>query len=302
MTPPVTAAIDPTLLERAADQSARAAEHWAGRVGVEIETVSDEGAAREAVGVLARVWPQGDGIPPIGAELTWALAHAGNYVGVARHSGTVVAASVGFRGADQRGPLLHSHILGVAAEHQGGRVGFALKLHQRAWALAAGLDRVTWTFDPLVARNAYFNVMKLGARLDRFYVDFYGRMADEVNAGDQSDRCLVTWDLAGDRAVAASAGDVPDAEVEAQAARAVAVLDIDDSGQPVLSSYGEQTRLRLAHLPRDIVALRRQDPDSARRWREALRRVLLEAFDASLEVTGVTRTGAYVIESTDTKP
>ena len=52
-----------------------------------------------------------------------------------------------------------------------------------------------WTFDPLVARNAWFNLGKLGAVADAFGRAFYGEMTDEINAGDRSDRLVVRWDL-----------------------------------------------------------------------------------------------------------
>jgi predicted GNAT superfamily acetyltransferase len=74
-------------------------------------------------------------------------------------------------------------------------VGYALKLAQRAQALDQGIAEVRWTFDPLVARNGYFNLHKLGAVADRFDRNHYGAMVDEVNAGERSDRFTVRWDL-----------------------------------------------------------------------------------------------------------
>ena len=70
--------------------------------------------------------------------------------------------------------------------HRG--VGEALKLAQRAQALDQGIDLVRWTFDPLVARNAWLNLGKLGAVIDRFARSFYGDMTDSINAGERSDR------------------------------------------------------------------------------------------------------------------
>ena len=68
------------------------------------------------------------------------------------------------------------------------RVGFALKVHQRAWALARGVPAIVWTFDPLVARNAWFNLAKLAALPAAYLEDFYGPMTDAINAGMASDR------------------------------------------------------------------------------------------------------------------
>ena len=71
----------------------------------------------------------------------------------------MVGASAGFFTAPPDA-VLHSHITGVApGQHRG--IGFPLKVHQQAWALACGVPEVVWTFDPLVARNAWFNLAKL---------------------------------------------------------------------------------------------------------------------------------------------
>ena len=67
-------------------------------------------------------------------------------------------------------------------------MGESLKLAQRAQALDQGIDLVRWTFDPLLARNAWLNVGKLGAVIDRFARSFYGAMSDAINQGERSDR------------------------------------------------------------------------------------------------------------------
>ena len=280
----------------AADEAARLAEQWAAKAGVRVELVTTEGAARDVASVLGEVWSGAAPSLPLTPELGWALAHAGNYVSVARAAGAPVAAAVAFRGVDAEGSLLHSHIVGVRADFQGGGVGFALKQDQRAWALAAGIPRLTWTFDPLVARNAYFNVMKLGARLTRYYVDFYGTLDDAINGGDESDRGLVTWWLSDPAVVTAAAGGAAD-PMDPEAVRragAVDVLSVGPSGEPVLGDP-RGSSVRLAALPTDIVALRHRDMALAQEWRLALRQVLTGAFRESLEVTAVTRDGLFLL-------
>ena len=73
--------------------------------------------------------------------------------------------------------------------------GEALKLAQRAQALDQGIDVVRWTFDPMVARNAWLNLGKLGVVVDRFARSFYGDMSDAINQGERSDRVTVAWHL-----------------------------------------------------------------------------------------------------------
>ena len=89
------------------------------------------------------------GNPPVTPELLRALTKAGNYVAARTTATSWSARCVGFLAA--RRHALHSHIAGVAPGLVGRSVGFALKLHQRAWALDRGVDMIAWTFDPLVA-------------------------------------------------------------------------------------------------------------------------------------------------------
>lgn len=265
---------------------------------VVVDLVHSEPDTRAAVAALGRIWVSADETPPLPSELAWVLAHSGNYVAVARAGDEVVGAAIGFRGVDAEGAFLHSHIAGVVPAWQSAGVGYQLKQHQRRWAIAQGLDRITWTFDPLVARNAYFNVVKLGAQLTNYLIDFYGSMDDGVNAGDITDRCLVTWRLESDKAVSAAAGvHVATGATEALSAGAAAVLQADDRGRPIVRS--SDLAHRVIELPPDVVGLRHDDAQLALRWRLALREVLVAAFADGLEVIGVSRDGRYVLHRVD---
>jgi predicted GNAT superfamily acetyltransferase len=263
-------------------------------VPVSVVDVRSEREARAAVEVLAEVWRRDDGQPPLPPELAWAFAHSGNYVALALAGDEPVAAAIGFRGEDAGGLLLHSHIAGVLPSWQGSGVGYLIKLHQRSWAIANDLDRITWTFDPLVSRNAYFNVVKLGAQLTRYYVDFYGRMIDGINDGDETDRCLVTWRLTSAGATAAAAGRHAPADIAAvRAAGAADLLVPADDGSPRLSLTDAD--VRLVQVPDDVVTMRHSRPAAAQEWRRALRRALVPAFEEGLEVVGVSRDSWYVL-------
>ena len=102
---------------------------------------------------------------------------------------------LGWAGVDEDGLHVHSHMLAALPDRRHRGVGFALKLAQRAQALDQGIHVVRWTFDPMVARNAWVNLGKLGAVADRFRRDFYGAMTDTLNEGERSDRLVVRWDL-----------------------------------------------------------------------------------------------------------
>src|SRR3954449_12822316 len=96
---------------------------------VRVELVHSEAGARDAVRALAVVWPRDDGKEPLPPELAWVFAHSGNYVAVARVGSDIVGAAIGFRGADDDGAYLHSHIAGVLPAWQGAHIGYALKQH-----------------------------------------------------------------------------------------------------------------------------------------------------------------------------
>ncbi len=260
---------------------------------VTVTLVDSEPEAREAVGVLAQVWPRADGNEPLPSEVVWVLAHSGNYVALARHGRDVIGAGIGFLGRDATGLHLHSHITGVLPRWQGSSIGYALKQHQRSWALANGLDRITWTFDPLVARNAYFNVVKLGAQITRYYVDFYGPMDDGINNGDETDRCLVTWRLSSPAAESAARGVFAPADTRGFRLAGAADVLTSRPGGPLVTPA--KTDVRLQQLPQDIVQLRRDEPALARSWRLALREALVAAFADGLEVVGVSRDSWYVV-------
>ena len=92
-------------------------------------------------------------------------------------------------------PYLHSHMLAIAPEHQNCGLGFALKALQREDAVARGIRVIRWTFDPLMAKNAYFNLHRLGATARMYIPDFYGRLGSALQGGLPTDRLLAEWRL-----------------------------------------------------------------------------------------------------------
>jgi predicted GNAT superfamily acetyltransferase len=240
--------------------------------------------------LFTEIWGTTNGDDQLPSEILRALTHAGNYAAGAYSDGRLVGAVVGFLGRDDDETYLHSHILGVSLQRRGSNIGFALKQHQRAWALSNGLRKVTWTFDPLVRRNAYFNVQKLGASAAAYYENFYGQMRDAVNAGDETDRLLVVWDLDDDRAELAAAGRLDEPAPPEQAI----LVSSEDEGELLQCVTSGDTMF--CATPSDILALRRSDPDAARRWRLVLREGLGTAMRDGYRVRGFTRSGWYVLK------
>jgi predicted GNAT superfamily acetyltransferase len=242
--------------------------------------------------LFADIW--GRPRPPIVSDVLMALAHSGNYVVGAHQDGQLVGGLVGWLGGSPPDHLLlHSHILGVVAEGRG--LGFDLKQHQRTWCLERGVKLMEWTFDPLVRRNAYFNFNKLGAEANEYLVNFYGEMTDGINAGEESDRLLVRWRLDTRQAQDAAVGHPHDPSAEdLQRWKIDSLLSLGPGGQPVPGS--SKARVVVCQTPEDIVVLRRSDQNLARAWRIAMRNALSSAFDSGYAVTGVTRSGWYVLE------
>jgi len=151
----------------------------------------------EVVGVFDTVW--GSTPPVVTVELLTAVAHAGGYVSLARDherpGAPAVGASLGILARHDGAPALHSHVTALVADARGTGAGRTLKLHQREWAAANGLESIVWTFDPLVRRNAWFNLHRLGADVVELVPDFYGDMTDGINAGSASDRFVARWSL-----------------------------------------------------------------------------------------------------------
>ena len=182
---------------------------------------------------LCKVWAGGPEVVPF--DLGIAVLHVGAYCSAAYDGDEMVAASFGFRGVFNGKDILHSHVTG---SFQPG-AGYTLKQHQFEWAKQQGLAGITWSFDPLVRRNCVFNFDKLGATAVEYLPNFYGTMTDEINAGDDSDRLFVYWNLTGTQSD----------------------QSISPNAMPV-------------EIPEDIEALRKTDLTAAKTWRTSTRQKL----------------------------
>lgn len=246
-------------------------------VDIRVDDITDLAGLAEVGKLFDSIWRSPDTEVPL--HVLRAVSHTGGMVLGAYHEGSMVGGAFGFRCATPE-PVLHSHIVGVApAWHRRG-VGTALKQHQRAWCLRRGISAITWTFDPLVRRNAMFNIARLGAVAVEYLPDFYGAMDDVYNVGLPSDRLLVRWELTGHR-------PPPDPE-------GVPVLDVGADGGPALLAEPRAAAMRLrvpAEQPRDA-GLRQS-------WWSALREVLAPAIAGGHRLTGVTDDGWYLLTPPD---
>jgi predicted GNAT superfamily acetyltransferase len=248
-----------------------AADRAAERSDVRIVEALTPAEALATEGVFSATWGEGRGAD---ASTLQAIAHAGNPVLLARRGDVVLGALFSFLGWDG-GLHVHSHMTAVDPGIRSAGVGFALKLAQRAACLENGIREVRWTYDPLIRRNARFNLWKLGARVSAFHPDFYGVLDDAINGTDRSDRFEVSWPL--------DALEV-EAAIEAALAGPPAV-----GGPPSLDGVPDDLE-----LPADFEALRREDPTAAAAVRERSRALFADALGARRPVR-FTGTG-YVFE------
>ncbi|GAA2883557.1 GNAT family N-acetyltransferase [Microbacterium esteraromaticum] len=190
-----------------------------------------------------------------------ALQHSGNYVvGLFDDSDgqeRMVGASIAFFGEPGK-RTMHSHITALLPEYRGRGWGRELKEHQRQWAFSREVGSITWTYDPLVARNAHFFLTVLGARVSGYSVNRYGIFGGG-DAGDESDRLDVQWALA-------------------------------DIAKPPAS----ESVVATLEIPDDIEAMRVSDPDAAHEWRLRLRGEMEELLGRGLKIAGFDNERGYL--------
>jgi predicted GNAT superfamily acetyltransferase len=256
---------------------------------VEVRLAQTSEEIDRAIDLAETVW----GARPMAEPVLRALELAGSYVSVALDGGEMVGMCAGFVGVHDDGLHLHSHLAAVVPRARGRGTGRALKRHQRDWCLDHDIETVTWTFDPLVRENARFNLHHLGATGDRYLVDLYGEMDDDINRGQPSDRLLVRWDLLGAETVLALDTPLPvttDEQWRREGA-GVAVRSVD--GWPSVTDTAAE--LRLVATPPAVVELRRARPEAALEWRLAVRRAMTAAIDDGLRPVAVTEEGSYLL-------
>jgi predicted GNAT superfamily acetyltransferase len=153
----------------------------------------------------------------------------------------------------------------VLDEYRDQGVGYALKVDQWNWAKKQKYSHLSWTFDPLVRRNAKLNIVKLGVDIISYHPNFYGEMPDVLNAGDESDRLMVSWRT----------------DMDAPKPREIITnLKTDDF---------------LIEIPEDIVAIRSKDKSESMKWRRQVREQFLAAFGKNGKVIGFSSNNEYVV-------
>ena len=227
-------------------------------------------------------WPDRD-LPPI-TDLI-ATAHVGGVVAGAFEGREMLGFVTGIPRLGQGEPCLHSHMLAVVPEAQGRGLAVRLKLFQRRFCLDHGIRLVTWTYDPLLVKNAALNLNRLRARATAYLRDFYGPMGG-IYHGLPTDRFEVRWRL--------------DAPEVAQAARGRSQLPTDVAALPrALLRKMPRARRLAVEVPAGAPGLYAQEPKRAERARLELRRLAESLFARGYAATTVVpgpKTALYLFE------
>ena len=198
-------------------------------------------------------------------NLLQAMIHSGAYLSGAFIDGNCVGAAFAFP-ATTGGLHLHSHMTAVIDKFRDKGIGHALKIDQYKWAKQNNYKEITWTFDPLVARNAKLNILKLGVDISAYYPNFYGDMPDELNAGDESDRVMASLKVVGDAPTPRTVISTPDKSAV------------------------------LISIPSDIVSIRVKDIAENLRWRRSVRDEFVSVLARGGKVVGFSANNEYVVQ------
>jgi predicted GNAT superfamily acetyltransferase len=227
---------------------------------IELKSFSQKKSGRD---LFDSVWKIRNGTE-ITSNLLEAMVHGGAYLSGVFIGNQIIGAAFAFP-ATNNGLHLHSHMTAVIPEFRDKGFGYALKIDQWNWAKKKNFSHLSWTFDPLVRRNAKLNIAKLGVDISAYHPNFYGDMPDALNTGDESDRLMVSWRT----------------DVDAPIAREL--ITSPDPGDILIE------------IPEDIVAIRSKNQSESMKWRRQVREQFLAAFEKNGKVIGFSANNEYVV-------
>ncbi len=245
----------------------------------EIRAARDRSDYDACVALQREVWGLSD-LEITSAIQLIATVHAGGVLLVANAPGAgVVGFSYAFAGFGSGEPLLHSDMLAVRPAWRSKGLGLRLKWAQRETALGLGLRLVTWTFDPMRAKNARLNLRRLGAIVREHLPDFYGRTSSALHHGLATDRLLARWELDSPRVKRLAAPRPPAVARAKERGARINEVRLQDglpiSSDPRLELDGERLLLQ---IPSDWDAVCRGDLALAKEWQAIVRRSFAACF------------------------
>lgn len=256
-----------------------------------LETPSEMAEVEELQRII---WP-GSETEVVPLHMLITAAHNGGLVLGAFQGGKMVGFVFGFPGLYQvpDGPRIKhcSHMLGVLPGWRNSGIGFALKRAQWQVIRKQGIDRITWTYDPLQSHNAHLNIARLGAVCNTYLREVYGKLRDELNAGLASDRFQVDWWVNTQR-VERRLGKHPRRELglsHYESAHTPHIYQVTTGADTFIRPPEQFTipssAMLLAQIPSDMTQIRQNDFPLARAWRALTRQVFEKCFAQGYLVT-----------------
>jgi predicted GNAT superfamily acetyltransferase len=196
--------------------------------------------------------------------------------------GRMVGFVFGFPGILDGETIIHSDMLGISPAYRSNNLGYLLKIAQRDAAIALGVKRITWTFDPLQSRNAHFNFSKLGVIADRYYVDYYGVTSSFLHRYG-TDRLWVTWLLTNESVKSSEPSDIE---------ALPHLVSVGENLEPIINQEPLTTSEVIIEIPRELT-------EHHKLWRMATRDAFTRALNQGFIVRGFFN-GRYFLATDDT--
>ena len=201
---------------------------------------------------------------------------------------TLIGFAYSFVGREEGRIVHHSHMLAVRPTYRNVNLGYKLKLAQRDRALAQGITRMTWTFDPLQSLNAHFNFAKLGVIADAYKINFYGETTSSFlhQIGNGTDRLWVTWKLDSSRVHERLRTSDQSRTSNLELDRNACLVQVGPNNMPQRCQSFEVAGQKdvSIEIPAEINALRRERAELATAWREATRWAFSKALASGYQI------------------
>ncbi len=236
---------------------------------------------RECVALQCEIW--GDTYEPVPAALLQVSSYVGGIAaGAFAPDGRMVGFVFGLTGVNGSKIIHWSHMLGVRSTRQNAGVGRALKDYQRHELARRKIREMFWTYDPLIAKNAHFNLTVLGARVVRYEPDMYGDTHSPLHYGLPTDRLVVVLDT--------TQGPHDTSSVLGKNHAGAPVLTLyPQSGDPVPAAGDTSAQYLRLEIPTDFVKVLAESPAKAKQWHAATREHFQWALGNGYTVSGLRR-------------
>lgn len=242
---------------------------------IEIRSLTTVEELQQIMDVEKEIW----NFPPIPIHQTLTVAKNGGIILGAFVEEKMIGFLYSFPGFNGKSIYLCSHMLGILPPYQKQGIGAKLKRKQAELAKQFGYQFITWTFDPLESKNAYFNLHKLGAKGAHYEENYYGYLQDKLNKGLPTDRMIIEWDVRAETSK-------PEVEIKERSF----LLLKDEKLYPQITEQFEVLDTNpqnywFVTIPNDFQQIKKTNIDLAHTWRLETRKVFQKLFSLDYEAT-----------------